>query len=59
MATTYQTIPAEPTTAPEKSRKCVVFRTAAAAFVLGVVAATAVSTASRISADGMLETSMI
>ena len=46
MATTYQTIPAEPANAPEKSRKGVVFRTAAA-FVLGVVAATAVSTASK------------
>ena len=46
MATTYQTIPAEPATAPEKSRKGVVFRTAAA-FFLGVVAATAVSTASK------------
>ena len=42
MATTYQTIPTEPTTAPEKSWKGVVFRTAAAAFALGVVAATAV-----------------
>ena len=47
MATTYQTIPTEPTTVLEKSWKGVVFRTAAAAFVLGVVAATAVSTASK------------
>ena len=47
MATTYQTIPAEPTTAPKKSRKGLVFGVAAAAFVLGVVAATAVSTASK------------
>ena len=44
MATTYQTIPAEPTTAPEKSRKGLVFGVAAAAFLLGVAAA--VSTAS-------------
>ena len=47
MATTYQTIPAEPTTAPEKSRKGLVFGVAAAAFLLGVAAATAVSTASK------------
>jgi len=47
MAAGYQTIPAEPTTAPKKSRKGLVFGVAAAAFVLGVVAATAVSTASK------------
>jgi surface protein len=46
MAAGYQTIPAEPTTALKKSRKGLVFGVAAAAFVLGVVAATAVSTAS-------------
>ncbi len=47
MAAGYQTIPAEPTTAPKKSRKGLVFGVAAAAFVLGVVAATAVSAASK------------
>ena len=58
MATTYQTIPAEPATAPEKSRKGVVFRTVAA-FVLGFVAATAVSTASKPTASTALHTTSL